>query len=182
VGLFRRSKPLHERLAEEGGLVEPSPRQPLYTGAINETGIHGIPREREYDAVVTAEAPDVEGSNARFVGLDDGSLLIEEGEGDLSALAEAIEQDVKAPYRAIAIRRGATQWAVAAHGIRVVELPEPGGDEVELAIRGDERTLVIDGNREFGTLPELEKLAEGDSVIRASRLDGALWEFRVDPL
>lgn len=182
MGLFRRSKPLHERLAEEGGLVERSPRQPLYTGAISETGIHGIPREREHDAVVTVEAPDVEGQNARFVALADSSLVIEEGDGDLSALADAIEQEVKPPYRAIAIRRGDTQWAVAGRGLRVVELPEPGGDEVELALRGDERTLLVDGERVFGTLPELEQLADGDSVIRASRLDGDLWEIRIDPL
>jgi hypothetical protein len=182
VGLFRRSKPLHERLAEEGGLVERSGGRPPFTGVIGETGIHGVPREREYDAVVTADAPEVEGSNARFVALPDASLLIEEGDGDLTALAEAIEQHAKPPYRAIAIRRGDTQWAVAAHELRVVELPEPGGDEVELAVRGEERTLVIDGNRAFGTLPELELLADGDSVIRAMRLDGDFWEIRVDPL
>ncbi len=178
MGLFRR-KPLHERLAEEGGLVEPSTR-PLFTGVIPETGIHGVPRERQYDAVVTTEAPEAQGATARFVGLEDGSLLVEEGDGDLSALAEAIEQEVKAPYRATAIRRGSTQWAVAAHGLRVVELPEPGGDEIELVSRGDERTLVIDGNRSFGTIPELEALSEGDSVIRAARLDGSVWEVRVD--
>jgi hypothetical protein len=177
---FRR-KPLHERLAEEGGLVEPQTR-PLFTGVIPETGIHGVPRQREYDAVVTVDAPDVEGSTARFVGLPDGSLVIEEGEGDLSALAEAIEREVVAPYRATAIRRGETQWAVAAQGLRVVELPEPGGDEVELVIKGDERTLVVDGNRSFGTFPELEKLADRDAVIRATRLEGSLWEVRVDPL
>ena len=182
MGLFRRSKPLHERLAEEGGLVEPETRQPLYTGVIPETGIHGVPREREYDAVVTTDAADVEGASVRFVALADGSLLIEEGDGDLTALADAIEQEVKRPYRAIAIRRGQTQWAVAGHGLRVVELPEPGGDEVELALHGDERTLLIDGNRAFGTLPELEALAEGDAVIRATRLDGNLWVVRVDPL
>jgi hypothetical protein len=182
VGLFRRSKPLHERLAEEGGLVEPSPRQPLYTGAISETGIHGVPREREYDAVVAAEAPDVEGNNVGFVTLADGSLLVEEGDGDLTPLADAIEHEVKPPYRAIAIRRGATQWAVAAHGLQVIELPEPGGDEVELALHGDERTLTVDGNREFGTIPQLEELARGDAVIRASRLDGEIWEVRIDPL
>lgn len=180
MGWFK-SKPLHERLAEEGGLVE-KPTRPLFTGVIPETGIHGVPRERQYDAVVTADAPDVEGSTVRFVGLEDGSLVIEEGEGDLSALAEAIEREVAAPYRATAIRRGETQWAVAAQGLRVVELPEPGGEEVELVIRGDERTLVVDGNRSFGTLPELEKLTDRDAVIRASRLDGTLWEVRIDPL
>ena len=180
MGLFRR-KPLHQRLAEEGGLVEP-PTRPLFTGVIGETGIHGVPRERTYDAVVTTDAPDVEGSNARFVALEDGSLLLEEGDGDLTALADGIEQQVKRPYRAVAIRRGETQWAVAAQGLRVVELPEPGGDEVELAVRGEERTLVIDGNRAFGTLPELEALTAGDAVVRAARLDGNLWEVRVDPL
>jgi hypothetical protein len=180
LGWFK-SKPLHERLAEEGGLVE-KPTRPLFTGVIPETGIHGVPRERQYDAVVTADAPDLEGSTVRFVGLEDGSLVIEEGEGDLSALAEAIEREVAAPYRATAIRRGETQWAVAAQGLRVVELPEPGGEEVELVIRGDERLLVVDGNRSFGTLPELEKLTDRDAVIRAARLDGALWEVRIDPL
>ena len=180
MGLFRR-KPLHQRLAEEGGLVE-RPTRPLFTGVIPETGIHGVPRERQFDASVTTEAPDVEGASARFVGLPDGSLLIEEGDGDLTPLAEAIEREVAVPYRAIAIRRGSTRWAVAAHGLRVVELPEPGGDEVELAVRGEERTLVIDGNRSFGTLPELEAFADGEAVIRAARLEGNLWEIRVDPL
>ena len=180
MGLFRR-KPLHVRLAEEGGLVERS-TVPLFTGVISETGIHGIPRERQYDAVAATDAPDAEGSSARFVGLEDGSLLVEEGDGDLTPLADAIEQEIARPYRANAVRRGETQWAIAAHRLRVVELPEPGGDEVELVVRGEEKTLVVDGNRSFGTMPELEQLAEGDAVIRAARLHGALWEVRVDPL
>ena len=180
MGLFRR-KPLHVRLAEEGGLVERS-TVPLFTGVISETGIHGIPRERQYDAVAATDAPDAKGSSARFVGLEDGSLLVEEGDGDLTPLADAIEQEIARPYRANAVRRGETQWAIAAHRLRVVELPEPGGDEVELVVRGEEKTLVVDGNRSFGTMPELEQLAEGDAVIRAARLHGALWEVRVDPL
>jgi hypothetical protein len=180
MGLFRR-KPLHERLAEEGGLVERSTR-PLFTGVIPETGIHGVARQRVYDAVVSAEAPDAEGTTARFVGLEDGSLLVEDGEGDLTALADAIEQQIARPYRAVAARQGDTLWAVAAQALRVAELPEPGGDEVELVVRGGERELVVDGTRMFGTLPELEQLAEGDVVIRATRLEGPLWEVRVDPL
>ena len=180
MGLFRR-KPLHQRLAEEGGLVEQS-TVPLFTGVIPEAGIHGIPRERQFDAVATADAPGAEGDAARFVGLEDGSLLIEEGDGDLTPLADAIEQDIARPYRANAVRRGETTWAVAAHKLRVLQLPEPGGDQIELVLNGDEKTLVVDGNRSFGTLPELEALADGDAVIRASRLDETLWEVRVDPL
>jgi hypothetical protein len=181
VGLFRRAKPLHERLAEEGGLVEQRPG-PLFTGMIPEAGIHGLPRERQYDAVATAEAPDAQGETAGFVGLEDGSLLLEEGEGDLTPLADAIEKEVGRPYRATAVRRGEMQWAVAAHRLRVVQLPEPGGDEIELVRKGDERVLIVDGERSFGTFPELESLTDGDSVIRASRLDGVLWEVRIDPL
>jgi hypothetical protein len=180
LGLFRR-KPLHERLAEEGGLVE-STTGPLFTGVIPETGIHGVPRERQYDAVVTADAPDVKSENALFVALEDGSLLVEEGEGDLTPLADAIEQEVARPYRATAIHRGGSRWAVAAHGLQVIELPDPGGDEVELSVHSGEKMLVVDGNRSFGTIPELEALGSGDAVVRASRLDGDLWEVRVDPL
>jgi len=180
VGLFSR-KPLHERLAEEGDLVERS-TVPLFTGVIPETGIHGIPRERQYDAIAATDAPDAQGDAARFVGLEDGSLLIEEGDGDLAPLADAIEQEIARPYRATAVRRSETTWAVAAHGLRVVELPEPGGDEIELVLNGEEKTLVVDGNRSFGTLPELEQLADGNAVIRGTRLDGTLWEVRVDPL
>jgi hypothetical protein len=180
VGLFRR-KPLHQRLAEEGGLVERS-TVPLFTGVIPETGIHGIPRERQYDAVATTEAPDAAGDSARFVGLEDGSLLIEEGDGDLTAVADAIEHEIARPYRASAVRRGETTWAIAAHRLRVIELPEPGGDEIELVLNGEEKALIVDGNRSFGTMPELEQLADGNAVIRAARLDGTLWEVRVDPL
>jgi hypothetical protein len=180
VGFFRR-KPLHQRLAEEGGLVERS-TVPLFTGVIPETGIHGIPRERQYDAVATTDAPDAVGDSARFVGLEDGSLLIEEGDGDLTSLADAIEHEIARPYRATAVRRGETTWAIAAHRLRVIELPEPGGDEIELVLNGEEKTLVVDRNRSFGTMPELEQLADGNAVIRAARLDGALWEVRVDPL
>jgi hypothetical protein len=180
MGFFRR-KPLHQRLAEEGGLVERS-TVPLFTGVIPETGIHGIPRERQYDAVATTDAPDAAGDSARFVGLEDGSLLVEEGDGDLTALADAIEHEIARPYRATAVRRGETTWAIAAHRLRVIELPEPGGDEIELVLNGEEKTLVVDGNRSFGTMPELEQLADGNAVIRAARLDGTLWEVRVDPL
>jgi hypothetical protein len=180
VGLFRR-KPLHVRLAEEGGLVERSPGPP-YTGVISETGIHGVPRERQYDAVATTDAPDVPRESVRFVGLDDGTLLIEEGDGDLAPLADAIEQEIERPYRAIAVRRSGTTWAIAGHRLQVVELPEAGGAEIELAIVDGTQTLVVDGTRSFGSIPELAQLADNDAVIRASRLDGDLWEVHVDAL
>jgi len=182
VGLFRRSKPLHERLAEEGGLVERKTR-PLYTGVIPETGIHGIPREREYDAVVSAEAADVGGAEVAFVTLSDGSLVVEheEGDGDLTPLAQAVEAQLAPPYRARAVRKAGDIWAVAARRIRIVEL-DADGDEIELVRQGEERSLVIDGQRAFGTIHELEALTDGDAVIRATRIDGNLWEVSREPL
>jgi hypothetical protein len=182
VGLFRRSKPLHERLAEEGDLVE-RPTRPLYTGVIPEAGIHGIPREREYDAVVSVEAPGIRGNEVSFVALPDGSLVVdeEEGDADLTPLAEAIEAQISPPYRARAVRKGEEIWAAAASRIDMAEL-DADGDEIELAIRGEERTLVVDGDRAFGTIHDLEALADGDAVIRATRIDGNVWEVRQDPL
>jgi hypothetical protein len=66
-----------------------------------------------------------------------------------------------------------------------VRLPRREGDTIELSKRGDERTLTVDGTREFGTVPELDALASqqhDDYVIRAERLDGDWWEVRIDPL
>ena len=50
------------------------------------------------------------------------------------------------------------------------------------AVRGEERSLVVDGRRTFGLVPALERLAQGDSVVRGQRIDGDLWEIKVDPL
>ena len=48
VPLFRR-EPLHERLAREGGL-DPRPLPEAGPPGWMETGIHGVPRHREWDA------------------------------------------------------------------------------------------------------------------------------------
>jgi hypothetical protein len=45
--------------------------------------------------------------------------------------------------------------------------------------------LTADGERAFGSIPELERIGreEGDTyVVRASRLDGDLWEVEANPL
>jgi len=149
-------------------------------------GIHGIHRQRQWDAVVTAKA-EVGGAEVWFVGLPDGSLLLEEGEdGDLTPFATAVEAELPPPYRAIAVRKVADIWAVAARRIEVVELEDdPGGDELELAWDGSERTYLLDGEPSFGGVRALERLAEQRFetwAVRAARLDGALWEVTVAPL
>jgi len=174
VGIFRRSEPLHERLAREGGLT-PDPPDPR--PAWQETGIHGIARAREWDVTTTADAPDLEGDSARFVVLPDGTLLVEEGpDASLEPLAAVVEQSLPPPYRARAARQSGTLWAVQARRIRVVEIPDgPEGEMIELT---PDSLLVVD-ERAFGTIPQLEELGD---VVRAERLDGDLWEVHVAAL
>jgi hypothetical protein len=193
VSLFGRRKPLHERLADEGGLThppdEPEPfvPAPAFQGILTrEPGLSGLARQREWDAVVTADAPGVEGKEVVFVALPDGSLLVEEeqGEAQLDPFARAVEDELAQPYRAKAVRQSDSVWAVFATRIRVDEF-RADGDELQLVMNGGERSLTVDGSPSFGSVPALERIgsAEGQSyVVRATRLDGDLWEIQAAPL
>jgi len=178
VSLFRRGEPLHVRLAREAGLSlgdEPEPRAPW-----DAAGIHGLHRPREWDVVLTVAAPEVEGQRARFVALGgDRGLLVEEGSDALDPLANTIEEELPPPYRAEAVRRDGGLWAIAARTIEIRELPGVGGDEIEVALHDGSRMLLVDGLPAFGSIPALE---QPEHVVRASRLDGDLWEVAVDPL
>jgi hypothetical protein len=68
---------------------------------------------------------------------------------------------------------------VAARSVAIVDLAGVTGDEIELTMHGGERTLVVDGDPSFGTIPQLER---PEHVVRARRIDGALWEVTVDKL
>jgi hypothetical protein len=142
-------------------------------------GIHGLHRAREWDVVVTVEAPELLGERADFVALPGGDLVVEEGPDRPEQLAGAVERDLAPPYRAEAVRREGGLWAVGAKRIEVVELPDVEGDEIELSCQGDARTLWIDGERSFGSIPRLERR---DHAVRARRVDGDLWEVESAPL
>ena len=180
MGLFRRREPLHVRLAREGGLLEPE--RETMRPSWDKVGIHGVARPREWDAVVTAEAPELRGAELEFVVLPDGTLLVEDdvGDADLSPLADALEQSLEPPYRARGVRTDPERWGVSARKIEVKQI-RVDGDEVVLSVRDGERSVVVDGMPTFGSIPGLEHI--GDSyVARATRLDGDLWEVQVDPL
>jgi hypothetical protein len=192
VGLFRRQKPLHERLADAGGIAAapPMPSEALSQSADvpgwdgdrrGEPGIHGVPRARRWDTVANAEAPAISGDAVHFVAFPDGSLLVDEDEPDgaLAPLADAVEQAIPPPYRAEAVRKGPTGWAVAASRIAVVSIPGLSGDEAELTSTREGRILKIDGRTTMGSARELERLGETEGteyVVLAKRLDGDLWE------
>jgi len=180
LSIFGRRKPLHERLAREGGLDESRPvdTRPSW----GEVGIHGVSRPREWDtvAIVAAELP---GERAAFAALPDGTLVVDEGPDDLAPLAEGVERALRPPYRAEAVRRGDGTWSVGARAIRVVELPDAPGDELQLTVGPDGRELHVDGARSFGTVPRLEGLlGGGDGVVAATRLDADTFEVRVHSL
>jgi hypothetical protein len=214
VGFFRRGKPLHERLAEEAGMVLPddpregteglsggeraawlagalagvptptNPAHPLH----DVTAIHGIPRNREWDGVASAEAPELPGDQADFVALADGTLYTDDDLPDdaLAPLADALESAVEAPYHALALRQDGDIWSVAAIRVNVVEVPEEvAGDKVDLVVNDGERSILVDDAESKAELPSLEQFAAqqfGSFVLHASRLDDALWEVTVLPL
>ena len=187
--MFGRKEPLHERLAREGGLVRPDAETPDIPGreAWGEVGIHGVARPRQWDAVVLATAP-FSGEWLTFVALPDGDLLADDGIPDeaLAPLAASLETSVQPPYRAEAVRRAENRFAVAARRIEVAEVPEEvAGDEVDLTVFEGERVLRVDGEHVFGSIRSLEELGARRFtafVLRAERLDGALWEVGVSPL
>jgi hypothetical protein len=186
MAFLRRREPLHERLAREGGMTERPPQgapRPLW----QEPGVTGLHRPREADAVVTADAPEVEGDAVRFVSLADGSLLVEEGaDSPLDALAAAVEQELRAPYRARGVRRGETLWAVDARQIEVLSIPDaPDGDAIDVTHTADGTTVAVDDHRIFGSIPVLEQRGQregSDYTVHAERLDGDVWEVRASAL
>jgi hypothetical protein len=182
-----RKEPLHERLAREGGLQfdEPPPHDP--TPRWGEVGIHGVARPRQWDAVVTAQAPQLGLGELEFVTLPDGTLVVDDDldlePGSLDPLAAALETKISPPYRAEAAWRGGSSWGVGARRIEVAELPpDVTGDEIVLSVAGGERSLTVDGKEAWGRLPALERLgaARGESfVVRAQRLAEQAWEVEV---
>jgi hypothetical protein len=193
--LFRRRKPLHQRLAEAGGLVvapQPGgfPTQPPgwdSRSPVGEPAFHGIPRPRRWETVVRAEAPRLRGDSVRFVALEDGTLVVDEDEpaDSLAPLADAVEATIVPPYRAEAVRRGEKTWAVAASRIAIVEEPGLDGEELELTAVGGARTLLVDGRPSLRPARALERAgaAEGpEYVVRARRVDGDLWEVEATAL
>ena len=140
--------------------------QPAIRPSWDAAGIHGNPQPRQWDAVVTVDAPEIEGDRAAFVALAGGDLVVEEGPDDLEPLATALEQELSPPYRAEAVRRERTVWAVAGRKIELVELPDVAGEELELIVKDGEHTLLIDGERAFGSIAALE--SDLDRAFRAS--------------
>jgi hypothetical protein len=196
--LFRSRVPLHRILAESGGLTAPrapAAQPPGFDGeARGEPGIHGVPRARRFDVVTTVQADaEADGAEAlRFVALADGALVPESAEGSgspaperLAPFADALDASLERPYRAEAVPRERGLWAVAARRIVVVAAPELAGREAELVSTREGRSLHVDGQPRFGSVPSFEREGreQGEEyVVRAARLVGDLWEVEAAAL
>ena len=158
-------------------------------------GITGLQRQREWDAVATAEGDGTPGDEVEFVALDDGTFVLEsDGGADPTPFAAALSDSIATPYRALAVKRQEV-WAVGAVGIEVGRLervdppriaahPEPRGNELELTWNGSELELTIDDlPAEPTRAAGLERLAnermDGAYAAHAHRLRGDLWELSV---
>jgi hypothetical protein len=210
VGFLRRERPIHEQLAEEGGLdidggngeeeVELEPPEEHF-GAVSVArallgpqiaedllASHGVPRAREWDAIATAEAPGLPGDTIEFAVLEDGTLFVDLDlpEDALTPIAEALEASIDPPYRAVARRREGEVWSATAMRVDIVAVPQDiPGDEVVIAAHEGEVKLLIDDEEYEGKILPLESFAQerfGSFVLTASRLDTQLWEVTVNPL
>jgi hypothetical protein len=204
---WKHEQAVHERLrreAEAEGLLasgtvedevvrppEPLPVGATFGGSSADQGVlafAGIPRTRgDWDVVITGEAPGLAGADELgFVVVEDGDIYMDSylPEGDVTPLAEVIEQQLQPPYRAYGVRREGDLWAVSARGIELARF-HALGDEIELTVRGGEQELVVDGRKSHASAPELEQLgkeAGDDFFVSAERIEDELWEITLSPL
>jgi hypothetical protein len=187
VGLFRRKSETHEeQLLREAGIGRIQLDRPNVLETV------GVPSGRalgqaDWDASVTVNAPGLAGDTIEFTTLPDGGALIDEehGDADVSALADAVENELEPPYRARAARQSGALWAVLASRIDVHRVSFPRADTLELSRKDSWQELRVDGEPSMGRAPELERLGERagpDFFVKAERLDGDLWEVRVTAL
>ena len=143
-------------------------------------GITGAPRPRgEWDVVASARAPDLPGHELTFVTLADGTLIVDEdvADGAPAPLADAVEQTLRPPYRAAALRQDDDIWAVAAKEVTLIDLPDIEGAALEMTRIGDATTFAVDGESSLppGNVRRLLDGYDGDVVLTAERIDGHTW-------
>ncbi len=184
MALLRR-KTSAEQLLRDAGLDRIQLQQPLLERL-------GVPIGRAvgapgWDASVTATAPGLAGDRIAFTSLPNGDVLVDEeqGDADVSALADAVERELAPPYRALAGRQADDLWGVLAQRIEVERIDWTQGDMLELSRKDSWQELRVDGEPTTARAPALERLGErvgADFFVKAERLDGDLWEVRVSAL
>lgn len=202
MGLFRRrQETLNEQLLREAGLdsaqvledaplpPSPQPVEPPRSGLARAGVVDGSGvGPKTWDATATVTAPALIGDRVEFTTIPNGDVIVSEenGDADLTPLADAVERHLSPPYRAVGRRQEGGLWGVGATRIQVAKIPFPDGDKLEFSQHGDSGELRVDGEPSDSRVPaELEQLGEalGDSFyVEAERIDGDLWEVRAAAL
>ena len=119
---------------------------------------------REWDAVTTVDAPELDGDRVEFVAAArPASSWSTTAPTTSSRSRPRSSASFAPPYRAEAVRRDGELWAVAARKIEVVDASRAStGEEIELSSHDGERTLVVDGE-------QVVRLDPGARAARARR-------------
>src|SRR4051812_12311390 len=131
---------------------------------------------------------EVAGEAFAFVTLDDGSLIIEDQEGEepLEHVAGVVERRIDRPYRARGFRVDASRWVVVVDPLDLSDFGTFAGEDVTLvAIAGERRLIVDDALRPAADIPDELANAADDAdpcVISASHVDEQWWELTVEEL
>ena len=162
-------------------------------------GVHGLPRSREWDAVVAVELEELESTTLSEFSLKvlrDGTVI-----GDVAAVPGDVvdrvvwlsREESGLPAEVRAVRTGVRDWSVALRRTRLelLTLPDVDATEIALAIPpGGEPTLLVDGEEADLDGPYAAAALELDRrgrerhttfVARATRATGG-WELTIDPL
>lgn len=209
MALFRKKETYNAQMLREAGLdrvvfnlpqpapepEEESPEPPSFGGHVSlgesprlMVGGRGLRLPPAWDTTATTGASGIQGDSVKFIALPSGDLILtsEEGDGDLSPLADAIEEHLSPPYKAVASRQAGDLWGVGASRIEVATFQFADAELIELSERDGETELRVDGEPSDAAVPvELQRLGErtgGDFWVEASRIDGDEWEVKGSPL
>jgi hypothetical protein len=167
-------------------------------------GITGIPRLREWDAVVFVDVPELARSELgelAFVAFVDGEAEALAGAGIprrvIERMAAGLETKVERPYEARAVRKSDVVWSVGARTFHGHAFGLPAGfpaSSLEVVVTPDgERAVTADGGE---IPPSLEPLYEDavaelerrgrerfqSFVVRADKVGDERWQLTIDPL
>ena len=202
--LRRRNETLNDQLMREAGLddaghapadLPPVPEPPAEPESrpepqssdpapfpVRDANLGQRRRSGSSDTTVTVRAT-LPGDRITFATLPNGDIIVDEenGDGDISSLAEAVEQHVNPPYRATAARQDGDLWAVGARQIQVTEFEFAEGDAIVLSVNDGGAEVLVDGEPSKAQVPELEPFGEREGpnyCVEADRIDGNVWEVR----
>jgi hypothetical protein len=151
---------------------------------LNIPGLSPVTRDDPWDALVSAQAPGLVGSEVRFAVAADGRTIAG-GEASADAVVElgrAVARQLEAPFWAIAVPDGGDEWTAAATAAEILELPDALGDEIEATRVGGAVSCRVDGEESDLQVPALEALLDredGDRVVVAHRFAGPVWVAEV---